>query len=581
MPTLASLSRGFRRDYLDHVELSAQLRAWADAFPDHARLTTIGTSPEGRELWLLTIGVDPDRARPAVWVDGNMHASEVAGASVALAIAEDALALHVDPAAAKLVPPHLRRVLEGVLFYIVPRISPDGAEAILKTGRYVRSVPRDPRLHGGTSRWIAGDIDGDGVALSMRKEDPTGDYVAHPDAPAAMVPRTIDDPPPYYRVYPEGIIADFDGETIPSPSYLGDNYPDLNRNFPFRWRTEPDQFGAGSYPGSEPESRAVLEAAQARPNVFAWLNLHTFGGCFIRPPGDTPDEQMSPLDLGIYKQVGEWAERITGYPMVSGHDEFLYEPGKPLYGALSEWAYEHRAALSYVCELWDLFARLGMKRPKKFVDYYTHMTREDHAALVRWDAEHNLSRIFRPWVRVQHPQLGEVDVGGIDRRVGITNPPYEELPAICEKQSQLMMRVAALVPRVVIARVELAPLREDVTAVSMTVENQGYLPTYGMRGRKTELPNEPLFATVRCEGCVIEEPGKPSTAQRTIPIGHLEGWGRGLHAVEQGLFYAVSPGSQANSTLRWVVRGRGHLDVAVGSRRVGFVSRRIGIGGGV
>jgi len=73
----------------------------------------------------------------------------------------------------------------------------------------------------------------------MRKEDPTGDYVVCPDAPAAMVPRTIDDPPPYYRLYPEGHIEDFDGDTIPSPHYLGDNYPDLNRNFPFRWRTEP------------------------------------------------------------------------------------------------------------------------------------------------------------------------------------------------------------------------------------------------------------------------------------------------------------------------------------------------------
>ena len=73
---------------------------------------------------------------------------------------------------------------------------------------------------------------------------------------------------------------------------------------------------------------------------------------------------------------------------------------------------------------------------------------------------------------------------------------------------------------------------------------------------------------------------KASAGKRTLPIGHLEGWGRGLHAFEQGLFYAVSPGSEATRTLRWVVRGRGSLEVEVGSRRVGFISRRIGIGGG-
>ena len=576
MQRLAALSKGFRTAYLDYDAITAQLRAWAEAFPSIAHLSSIGRTPEGREIWMLTVGTEPERARPAIWVDGNMHASEVAGSSVALAIAEDALAVHLEGTLPFAMAPQLRRIVKESLFYVVPRISPDGAEAILKTGRYVRSVPRDARMHGGAARWIAGDVDGDGLALSMRKEVPTGDYVACPEAPQVMVPRTIDDPPPYYRLYPEGHIESFDGENIPSPGYLADNYPDLNRNFPFHWHTASTQPGAGDYPGSEPEARAILEAAMARPHVFVWLNLHTFGGCFIRPPGDTPDEKMSPFDLGVYKQVGEWAERITGYPMVSGHDEFLYEPGKPLYGALSEWAYEHRGALSYVCELWDLFPRIGMKTPKKFVERYTAMRREDYVSLARWDEQHNRGRLFVPWKRVMHPQLGDVEVGGLDRRIGITNPPESELAIVCEAQSHLMMRVAALVPRLTISRVEVAPLREDVTAVTVTIENQGYLPTYGMRGRKSEPVNEPLSARVRAEGCVLEEPGKAC-----VPIGHLEGWGRGLGAFEQGIFYAMSPGSDATRTLRWVVRGKGSLELEVGSRRVGFASRRIGIGGGI
>ena len=48
-------------------------------------------------MWLLTLGPDPDRARPSAWVDGNMHASELAGSSVALSIAEDVLRLHLGP----------------------------------------------------------------------------------------------------------------------------------------------------------------------------------------------------------------------------------------------------------------------------------------------------------------------------------------------------------------------------------------------------------------------------------------------------------------------------------------------------
>jgi murein tripeptide amidase MpaA len=87
----------FRTQYLDYDQLTAQVRAWASAHPDLVRLESIGKSTAGRELWVLTIGPDPDVARPGVWVDGNMHASELCGSSAALAIAEDAIRLHTHP----------------------------------------------------------------------------------------------------------------------------------------------------------------------------------------------------------------------------------------------------------------------------------------------------------------------------------------------------------------------------------------------------------------------------------------------------------------------------------------------------
>ena len=79
---------------------------------------------------------------------------------------------------------------------------------------------------------------------------------------------------------------------------------------------------------------------------------------------------MNQEDLAIFRQIEQWMTEHTGYPTVSGHDEFLYEPDKPLKGDLSEYAYQQRGALGYVIELWDLFARLGMPRPPKFVQYY-------------------------------------------------------------------------------------------------------------------------------------------------------------------------------------------------------------------
>src|SRR5438093_9526510 len=51
-------------------------QGWASAHPDLVRVASIGKSPEGRDLWLLEIGADPDRLRAAAW-RSEEHTSEL------------------------------------------------------------------------------------------------------------------------------------------------------------------------------------------------------------------------------------------------------------------------------------------------------------------------------------------------------------------------------------------------------------------------------------------------------------------------------------------------------------------------
>lgn len=575
--TLAQLDQGFRHNYLDYDALTTQVQAWAEAFPDIVRVTSLGTTDEGRALWLMTIGPEPDRVRPAVWVDGNMHASELCGSSVALAIAEDALRLHLGlTRGLPPLPPTVLPRLREVLFYVLPRISPDGAEHVLKTGRYLRSNSRDERAHRNQPRWRACDIDGDALMLKMRVQDPGGEFVESPDMPGLMLPRRIEDEGPFYKIYPEGVIDSFDGHTIPTPSFLSDSPTDLNRNFPWSWAPEPDQAGAGPYPMSEPESRAVVEHTARHPNIFAWLNCHTFGGVFIRPLGNAPDNKMDPQDLALFRQIGAWCEELTGYPVVSGYEDFTYEPDKPLHGDLTDYAFHQRGCVAYVVELWDLFRQIGVKRAPngRFVDQYTHLTRDELIALARWDAEHNRSRAIRPWRPCKHPQLGPVEVGGIDPRVGIWNPPYDQIADICRDQSAAFLRVAALAPALRAERIERTALGGGLSRLTIIVENQGYLPTYVLSSAKELDFCEPVHAEIDPGGCTLEDAG---TGRRAI--GHLDGWGRGLYDGTGALFYLTSRGNTHAGMVSWVLRGTGTVTVRIGSCRTGWIEQRIDIRG--
>jgi hypothetical protein len=319
----------------------------------------------------------------------------------------------------------------------------------------------------------------------------------------------------------------------------------------------------------------VLDFTIAHPNIFCWLNLHTFGGVLIRPLGDNPDSKMDQEDLAVYRQVEKWAKEFTGYPTVSGFHEFLYSPDKPLKGDLTDYAYHQRGTLAYVIELWDLFTQIGMERKTPFVDVYSRFDRKDLVALAKWDKDNNKGRIFGKWKKVKHPQLGEVEVGGLDLRVGISNPPYEMLGRICEQHSDAFLRVAALVPRVVVEVVKTENLvtaaatkgqvgGPQFTRVELRVANRGYLSTYGLSSAKKLPFSEPLRATIECEGCSVTSP-----AEKMVELGHLAGWGQGLYN-GVSIFFPWTRGNVHERFFTLVVEGKGTLRIRTGSPRVGF-----------
>lgn len=572
MAALDALYAGFRERFLTYDELTAQVRGWADAMPGVLRLESLAKTEEGRDVWLLTVGRDPDRLRPAAWMDGNIHASELAGSSVCLGVVEDLLRAYAGEPLRDL-PEHVRACLtEDVLFYVLPRMCPDGAELVLQRRHFVRSNHRDHRIGHHGPFWKHEDVDGDGASLLMRKVDATGDFVESSAVAGLMLPRRVEDEGPFYRIYPEGRIEHFDGFTVPRPFFMSDSETDMNRNFPSTWHPEPTQTGAGAFPTSEPESRGVTEFAVRHPNIFAWLCMHTFGGVYIRPLNDKPDAKMDPHDLAVFRLIDGWGQEIAGYPTVSGFTEFTYEPDKPLFGELANFAYVERGAIGFVCELWDFFKQVGFEVKRPFVkNYEDRTTREDILRMAEWDRDHNAGRMVGTWRAFEHPQLGAVEIGGYDPLIGVWNPPLERLAEMCDQQARFFFRLAAIAPRVRVTDVTVERLAEDLSRVVATIENHGYLPTHFLGSAKERPFADHVRGTISLEGELELAAGK-----RDEDLGHLPGWGGNDRSTTPML--ARSTGEPARRRVTWVVRGHGAVTVSASSARTGTVSKQIAVG---
>ncbi len=319
MPAIA-FDRYYRFD-----DLTRLLQAFATEYPNIIKLQSIGKSHEGRDVWLLTatnLATGPDVEKPALWVDGNLHAPEVAGSMAVLYFINNLVTRYGQDAS-------VTTALDTRTFYIVPCVNPDGAEwALADKPRFIRSSTRPyPYDEEPVEGLLQEDIDGDGRILSMRVQDPNGAWKPHPDDPRLMIRRDpVETGGSYYRLLPEGLLRNFDGITIQARGPK--EGLDLNRNFPVGWRQENEQPGAGPYPVSEPESRNLVDFIVKHPNLTGVVTFHTFSGVILRPYDDRSDDEFPAEDLWTYKKIGDQGTAMTGYPNISCFHEFRYHPKK-------------------------------------------------------------------------------------------------------------------------------------------------------------------------------------------------------------------------------------------------------------
>ncbi|MDX9829087.1 MAG: M14 family metallopeptidase [Anaerolineae bacterium] len=551
--------------YYRYDALVEILKGLAAEHPQFVRLESIGRSYEGRDIWLATVTnfeTGEDRQKPALWVDGNIHASEISPSSACLYLIHHLVTGYGNDA-------EVTRCLDTRAFYVCPRVNPDGAElALADRPKVVRSstrpYPYDEEPIGGL---IREDMDGDGRILMMRVPDPNGPWKASPREPRILVRR---DPTEtggqYYRLLPEGRVEDYDGVTI----RLQRNKEglDLNRNFPVQWRQEYQQEGAGPYPTSEPEARALAHFITGHQNITGGIAFHTWSGVLLRPYSDRDDKEMPAEDLWTYQTIGARGTEITGYPAVSTYHDFLYHPADVTTGGFDDWLYDHLGIFAWTVEIWSPQRQAGIEK-YKYIDWYREHDFEDDLKMLAWSDNTLGGKGYVDWYPYEHPELGPVELGGWDMQYAFRNPPPQFLEAEIAPFARWLVWHLLISPRLALYEASARKLGPDTYRVRLVVQNDGWLPSYVTK----KAMEKKLVRAVVCE-IELPEGATLETGEPRVELGQLEGY-----AYKPPVPVSFSPWdpTEDRAKVEWVVRAPQGSQVSLTARhdRAGTVMTQV------
>ena len=527
--------------YHDHAAASKLLQALAKAYPNRARLASVGKSYGGREMWVLTItnfqnGSDSDK--PAMWIDGAIHANEIQASEVVLYTAWYLLEMYDRV-------PFVKQLVDRRAVYLMPMMSPDSRDAHMYEPNST-NTPRPGQRPIGDDRAGAvrgdprDDLDKDGSITEMRVRDPNGRYKPDPDFPERMVPAKPDEKGSYTLLGRERFDRPGEGKVYRARR----DYYDPNRDWGWHWEPDYIQSGAYRYPFSIPENRMVADFIMDHRNIAAAQSYHNSGGMILHGPavkGDT----YEPADQALFDVLGHRGEKmLPGYKYMNVANE-LYE----CYGSEIDWLYKLQGVFAITNELFTSF------------NFYR---RNDAERDDRDDQLHEFNRDLLlgaglvPWHEVDHPLYGKIEVGGAKKN-WVRQPPSFLLEEECHRNMAFSLYQADQMPLVKVQKIDVKPLDGGLVQVTAVIANERMLPTHLATDVANKLtppdlvtlsgPKLKLLAGLSAPDQFFERSTEQKRHPATIRLDAIPG---------MGAMY-----------VRWIVEGRGPYTVKVQSYKGG------------
>jgi hypothetical protein len=254
--------------------------------------------------------------------------------------------------------------------------------------------------------------------------------------------------------------------------------------------------------------------------------------------GTGPAEDVDASDLAYWEEVGA---RYEAFLEGAGLDGARIDPPDPAPGAVEDWAYYQYGVPSFALDFWTVPEAEADDEDE--ADGDGNGDEKEGALHDRWKERGPPGRggrdedgrdggatedmeaalfAYRPgaflaWESFDHPDLGAVEIGGMQPYADLAPPPGE-IAGLIDRQLPFVRELAALVPAVRIAKLEAKRTSGSVWKVDAWIKNEGFLPFPTRQGMRCGRPT-PAAVTIAGEGLVLIE------GRERVVLGQLEGSG--------------------------------------------------------
>ncbi len=106
-----------------------------------------------------------------------------------------------------------------------------------------------------------------------------------------------------------------------------------------------------------------------------------------------------------------------------------------------------------------------------------------------WIDKSNEGKGFATWAQYDHPQLGEVEIGGFQPYLRV-NPPAEQIPELSEKHAQFALFLASQFAEITMDAPQVKKLSSQLFEIKLKLHNNGAFPYSTAMGHESDIANE-------------------------------------------------------------------------------------------